>query len=112
MNFTNTADKRIGFLYYDLVSGEVSESVVVRAVAEAGATLKSTTSASAKLKAREHGTMDTFVDLADGINLSAYTPGDPVDFDFICEATEDLTGLNRAALFIGVVNSGAAAWGA
>jgi hypothetical protein len=110
MNFTDSANNRIGYLCYDLVSGETSESIIIRVIPSAGTRLLSEQSDSVSLKAREHGSGDPFVDLADGIDLSGYTPGVAVDFDLICEASEALTGLVRVALFLGVVNSGGAAW--
>ena len=110
MNFSDSTNKRIGYLAYDLVSGEKSPTIVIRVVPGADAVLMSESAESVKLKAREHGAMDAFVDLADGIALSAYTPGEPVDFDLVCEAVEGIDGLIREALFVGVVTTGGAAW--
>ncbi len=107
----DTTNKVIRFMSYDLIAGQVSEPVVVRVIA-GDAMLVSEQSDDVMLKAREHGTADPFVDLADGIDLSGFTPGSNVDFDLICEASEDVVGLVRAALFLGVVTSGPAAWAA
>ena len=108
----NTANKRIGYLSFDLVSGASSAPVVVRVTPAEGLIFQSDQSDALSLKAREHGTSDPFVDLADGIDLSDYPAGVPVDFDLVCEAAEGLTGLVRVALFAGVVSSGGAGWAA
>jgi hypothetical protein len=107
---TTLTGKQIRYVAWDLVAGETSEAVTVRVTPQQGATLLSEQSDSIVLKAREAGSIDAYVDLAEGLDLSAYTPGEAVDFDLICEASEALTGLVRVALFLGVVNWGGAAW--
>ncbi len=107
---TNLTGEQIRFVAYDLTAGETSEAVTVRVTAQPSAMLLSEQSDSIALKGREAGTLDAFVDLAEGIDLSEYTPGEPVDFEIVCEASGELTGLIRVALFLGVVNSGGAAW--
>lgn len=112
MKFTDSTNNRIGYLAYDLVAGETSAPVVIRVIPEADARLLSESAESVKLKAHEHGMMDDLVDLAEGIDLSGYPPGEPVDFDLVCEADESLTGLVRVALFVGVIAAKGAAWNA
>ncbi|HEX8090034.1 MAG TPA: hypothetical protein VF762_14330 [Blastocatellia bacterium] len=106
----NTANKRISYITFEPVAGESSAAVTVRVTAAAGARLLSGQSDSVVLKVRESGSGDPYVDLSAGVDLSGYTPGASIDFDLICEASEELTGLVRVALFLGVVNSGGAAW--
>lgn len=108
---TNLSGNQIRYVAYDLTAGETSESVTVRVTdVQPGTTLLSEQSDSVVLKAREAGSLDPYVDLADGIDLSGYTPGSSVDFEIVCAASEELTGLIRVALFLGVVTSGSAAW--
>lgn len=109
MNFTDNADQRIGYLTYDLASGETSDPIVVKVIAASDVFLRSSSTSVAKLKAREHLTADPYVDLASGIDLGTYTPGS-VSFDLICEA-QSVSGRQRAGMFLGRTTSGAANWG-
>jgi hypothetical protein len=109
---TTLTGKPIRHIAYDLVAGETSTAIIVRVTPTPGDVLMSEQSDAVKLKAREHGSGDPYVDLADGIDLSDYTPSEPVDFDLVCEADESLTGLVRSALFLGVTTAKGAAWGA
>lgn len=106
----DSTDAVIGYLTFDLVSGETSPPTVIRVTAAANLTLLSESDSHVQLKARHHGTADPFVDLAGGIDLGAFSPG-PVDFDLIAVAGS-ITGLVRVALFIGVTSAGGAAWAA
>jgi hypothetical protein len=94
---------------YDLLSNEQSGPVIIRVIPNTGRRLLSEQSDSVRLLAREAGTLDTFADLAEGIDLSSYTPDVAVDFEVICEA-EDITGLIRVALFLGITESLPALW--
>lgn len=108
MSLRDTTDKRIGLLYWSLIANEQSAPVVVRVTA-GESQLMSNTSAAVKLKAREHGTSDPFVDLSEGLDLSGYTPGSAVDFDLVAEG-QDIDGVAHVGLFIGVTSSGGAGW--
>lgn len=105
-----TTGKRIQFMSFDLIAGETSTAALVRVIASDGAQLLSEANDDITFKAREHGTLDAYVDLASGIDLSGYTPDVAVDFDLICQASEDITGLFRDGFFVGVGSSGPAGW--
>lgn len=107
---TDTLNRAIRYLPFDLVSGEQSTAIVIRVTPDAERTLRCGVSADVTFKARENGTADPYVDISTGLDLSGYPAGVPVDFDLICLATTGLTGLRRVPLAVVVTESSAAGW--
>jgi hypothetical protein len=109
---TNTNGKRIGYLNFDLSDGESSGVVVLNVVPAVGYELvASPTDADVEIQARETGSGDPFVDIgASPIDLSAYTPETPVQFDFKAVAAATLTDVRRVAIFLAVSSQQAAGW--
>ncbi len=108
---TNAAGDPIGYITFDLVTGQTSAPVRVWADPNgSGSELAAGSSDAFDLRARRHGGADPYVSLADvGIDLSFDTI--PAEFDLICVALS-VVGLVRSGVFVGVRSSGAAGWAA
>jgi len=111
MLLTDSADNNLRYSYvtFDLVAGETSTAIIIKAEAATGRTLQSGSHLKIRLKARETESGDPYTDLATGIDLSGFTPG-VVSFDLICEADASLTGLVRAPLALVTTINSAAGW--
>ncbi len=107
----DSTGRAIGYLPFDLVSGEVSAPVSIFAVCSDGASLRSGTSAAFELKARRAGTADAYVSLQGaGIDLSG-DPDGALEFDLTATGLS-VSGLVRDAVSLTVGGSGAAGWAA
>jgi hypothetical protein len=106
---TTTTGKRVGYLSFDLSDGEVSSAVVLSIVPAIGYQLQATpTDADYEIQARETGSGDPFQDIgATPIDLSAYTPETPVDFDFRVTAGSPLVDVRRVSARLEVISKGA-----
>src|SRR5689334_12469925 len=101
--------KEIGYLFWDLVNNEQSETIQLAVEAAAGSRFICDASPVVTLYAREHN-VGSFVPLAAGIDLSGYPPGDDVPFDLYAVGAV-ASGRARDAIFVGVVDEpGRAAW--
>jgi hypothetical protein len=96
--------EEVGYMSYDLVANQVSDIVVlgVSIPANGSGRLVSGTSLSIKIKARETGSSDPWVDLSVGIDLSSYPVSTEVDFDFRAEA-QSVDTLVRGVIGISVI---------
>jgi hypothetical protein len=111
MRIFNTDDQMIGYIPVDLSDGE-NKTFVLRIIPADGFFLKATPGDDdVTISARENGTADPFIDINDSpIDLSAYTPEIPVDFDIKVAAGLPLNGIRRFVLNIAVSMSSAAGW--
>lgn len=105
---TDQLGREIGYLAYDLVDGETSDAIVLRVTAQPDRVFKSGPATSVLLKARIHGSGGPYQSLAGGFDLSAYEPGEIVQFDLTATGSV-ATGRAREAVFVGVVDTPIAA---
>jgi hypothetical protein len=112
MRITNTNNKRIGLISYDLSEGENGATIVLRVIPADGLVLRaSPADADVIIQARENGSMDAWTDIEDTpIDLSGYTEEIPIDFDFRAVAAAELIDVRRLALWISVTGSAPALW--
>jgi hypothetical protein len=112
MTITDSAGNRVGYCAFDLSDGQSSGVVVLRVTPADGHSLKATPAdADVEIQSRETGSGDPFVDIgASPLDLSSYTPGTPVNFDFKAVAADPLAGVRRVVIYLGVISQGAANW--
>jgi hypothetical protein len=90
----------VKFMPFDLVSNETSDPVTLTVTIPESGWLRSGSDTAIKIKAREHGSSDPYVDISgEGIDLSGYSEGTDVEFDFVA-AAQSVSGMRRGVLSI------------
>lgn len=99
----------IGYLTFDLISGMESDPIVITVDIPVDGRLQAGSSAIFTVMARENGTVDPYVDLSVGLDLSGYTPATQVQFDLKVVA-EAVSGRLRDGVGLAAVAASAAGW--
>lgn len=105
--FTDSEGREVGYLPYDLVSGEESEVLVFKIITLEDVVLKSVFNDDVKLLGRINGTLDAFVDLSDGIPIIS---GTTVLYDVKALADPAIVGRKRTITWLGLTSMTPAGW--